>query len=391
MGFLTMGYALSGYRAELGETAVTIPDGIRKIDNRAFINQKQLTKVVMPESVEYIGSYAFAGCTNLREIIFSISPKRIGNHAFDDTPWLAAQGDFIIIGDTLHGYAGAGGNVRIPDGVKRIVKFLFYHNETITDLYLPDGLRIIERNAFNGCEHLCSVNLPDSVQYIGDCAFSGCKGIRTLSVPSGVKEIGIFAFSDTAWIEAKNEELTILGDGILYRCKTRRNKVILPQEIKRITKTAFLECSTMPVLVMQTAQGKLTVYGEDREFPVKEWEIMMQIVHESDPQKQETMFSKLNKNICKIPLALHMASVHGSAFFKEYLRHIVKKAMRMYITHDDTEAVSQMMQLGLVTSKNVDGFITYANTAGALESQMLLMHYKHEELGYKKPENAFRL
>ncbi len=58
---------------------------------------------------------------------------------------------------------------------------------------------------------------------------------------------------------------------------------------------------------------------------------------------------------------------------------------------DDPEAISQMMQLGLVTSKNVDGFITYAIAQNALESQMLLMHYKHEQLGYKKPENAFRL
>ncbi len=392
MAFLIKGDKLRRYEPEAEETTVVIPDGIRRICRYSFQEQKQLTSIIIPDGVEAIGQDAFAGCTGLREIRFPASLKEIEMYAFKgctnlekihfssppqqahipsvfrDTPWLAAQGDFIIIKDTLYECRKKDAVIRIPDGVRHIRPYVFYRREKLTQVYLPDGLLTIERDAFSQCKNLGSINIPDTVQYIG-----------------------WYAFANTSWMENKTEEFTILGDGILYRCRSQAKKVVLPQKVKRITLHAFRECSSMTGLVTQTAHGNLTVYEAGREFPVEEWERMMAIVHESDPQKQEERFAELKKASCKIPLALYMTRLSDRPFFHAYLRRMCKRTVELFITHDDTEAISQMMQLGLVTSKNVDGFITYANTAGALESQMLLMHYKHEQLGYKKPENAFRL
>lgn len=392
MAFIIEGNKLRRYEPETEETTVIIPDGIRRICRYCFKEQKQLTSVIIPEGVEAIGQDAFAGCMGLREIRFPASLKEIEMYAFKectnlervhfslppeqahifssfrDTPWYAAQGDFIIIGDTLYECRKKDAIIRIPDGVRHIHPYVFYHREKLTQMHLPDGLLTIGRDAFSQSKHLCSIYIPDTVQYIG-----------------------YYAFENTAWLENKTEEFIILGDGILYHCQSQAKMIVLPQEVKRITAWAFHECSGMTGLVTQTPQGNITLYEAGTFFPVDEWERMMEIVHENDPQKQEERFAELKKASCKIPLALYMTKLSERPFFHTYLRRMCKRTMELFITYDDTEAVSQMMQLGLVTSKNVDGFISFANTTGAFESQMLLMHYKHEELGYKKPENAFRL
>ena len=84
------------------DEVVTIPDGIRKIDKKAFYNNKTIVKAILPDSVEIINSSAFAECPNLEQIILSDNSRLglIGEAAFKNDKKLdtsfAANVDRIV-------------------------------------------------------------------------------------------------------------------------------------------------------------------------------------------------------------------------------------------------------------------------------------------------------
>ena len=63
-------------------TSVTIPNGVTKIDDYAFLNCINLTMVSIPKSVTAIGTKAFASCFNLSTITIPNSVTSIGDEAF---------------------------------------------------------------------------------------------------------------------------------------------------------------------------------------------------------------------------------------------------------------------------------------------------------------------
>lgn len=63
-------------------TEITIPEGIRYLDERVFSGCEQLQKVSLPETLRWINSYAFNGCSRLSEITIPESVTQIGNNTF---------------------------------------------------------------------------------------------------------------------------------------------------------------------------------------------------------------------------------------------------------------------------------------------------------------------
>lgn len=63
-------------------TDLEIPDGVKKIGNRAFDHCKSLTNVTIPNSVTKIGKNAFSGCTNLSSITIGNGVEKIESSAF---------------------------------------------------------------------------------------------------------------------------------------------------------------------------------------------------------------------------------------------------------------------------------------------------------------------
>lgn len=66
------------------EKSITIPDGIVKIGNCAFMKCKDLESVIIPNSVTYIDDYAFNNCSNLKEVTMPTSLSHIGNFVFEN-------------------------------------------------------------------------------------------------------------------------------------------------------------------------------------------------------------------------------------------------------------------------------------------------------------------
>ena len=103
-------------------TGVTIPEGVRYINDGAFKNCTSLKNVKIPKSVQKIGEYAFYECSSLSSVTFSVGLKSIENNAF--------------------GYCEALKKVVLPEGLEKL-----------------DG-------AFCGCYNLENITFPSSLSEI---------------------------------------------------------------------------------------------------------------------------------------------------------------------------------------------------------------------------------
>ena len=131
---------------------------------------------------------------------------------------MGVQNDFVIKEGVLEKYEGAGGSVRIPDGVSKIADSAFSRCSGVTEVVVPDrvteicshaffcctdlqravlpsGLSAISVGMFWGCEQLEEIRIPEHVKKIDAFAFEGCTSLRTIKVPESVREIGAGAWN----------------------------------------------------------------------------------------------------------------------------------------------------------------------------------------------------
>ena len=83
-----------------------IPDGITKLEQKAFKDCESLVNIIIPSSIKNVGQLAFFGCKSLVSIT-------------------------------------------IPDGIDRIEQGVFRNCQSLTSIYLPETITEIEEEAFN--------------------------------------------------------------------------------------------------------------------------------------------------------------------------------------------------------------------------------------------------
>ena len=83
--------------------AVTVPDGVKYIEDQAFYKCTSLTDISFPESLVHIGYRAFGNCTLRKAVVLPASLKGIGYGAFTDSgaPAYVFRGTDTVINDTL--------------------------------------------------------------------------------------------------------------------------------------------------------------------------------------------------------------------------------------------------------------------------------------------------
>ena len=106
---------------------------------------------------------------------------------------MAEEDDFEIQGGRLCHYAGAGGDVVIPEGVTTIAEYVFKDCETLTSVHIPKGVTLIEERAFQGCRKLTAITIPEGVTEIGTNAFADT-GLTTVTIPASVHTMGYNPF-----------------------------------------------------------------------------------------------------------------------------------------------------------------------------------------------------
>lgn len=221
-------------------TDIVIPDGVQRIGNAVFIDNKTLRSVTLPKSLHWIGQGAFAHCENLKSITIPASVTFIDRLAFSDsgleeiniegkpeirlwafdgTPYkanefkkhggLVRDNVLLSVNPELTEYT-------IPSDVKIIGRDAF-KNSKIKEIDIPKGVTKLDICAFSYSE-LERISLPDTLRVIESYAFSNCENLTELTVPKSVTDIDTGAFQDlqncvlTILNESDDEELFRISD-----------------------------------------------------------------------------------------------------------------------------------------------------------------------------------
>ena len=156
-------------------TELVLPVGITAIGDEAFLDHVSMEAVTLPDGLLTIGNRAFEG-TQLSSLILPESVTSIGDAAFLDTPMIsvtfAENGNLTAIGADA------------------------FRNTELSEVNLKPGLERIGNRALLECEHLTAVTLPDTITEIGDQAFQG-SGITALTLPEQLLTLGAYAFEGT--------------------------------------------------------------------------------------------------------------------------------------------------------------------------------------------------
>lgn len=134
-------------------TDITIPKGITKICDYAFVNCDTITNVVIPNSVISIGDSAFNCCSNLK-------------------------------------------NISIPNSVVNIGKGAFSSCFNLEKVEIPDGIKIIKDYTFTSCEKLNSIIIPQSVKKIGYLAFDSDRNLSNVLFKGSKSQWNSIDFTD---------------------------------------------------------------------------------------------------------------------------------------------------------------------------------------------------
>lgn len=210
---------------------LTLPEGLKVIEDMAFCSCVNLTEVNLPDSLERVGSGAFADI-GAKELQLPENARKLSDVFWycsriklDSTgQWeygLLEDGTAVIAGFTsepgtltfptetdgipvtmiarvnrgkeLNWEMMSGiTKVVIPEGIKAVCYNGLAYCNNLTEVELPEGLEIISEGAFTSCP-LTSVQLPSSLKKIGKNAFNQHQ-IKEIVIPAGVQSIGPAAF-----------------------------------------------------------------------------------------------------------------------------------------------------------------------------------------------------
>jgi hypothetical protein len=149
-------------------TSVTLPQGLVKIGEQAFIYQVKLATVVIPNSVTEIGNEAFRQCSVLKSVDIPDSVTALGKMVF----YQAGIERFTL---------GKGINVIPPN--------LFYSCKLQSAVVIPEGVTEVGDSAFGGNYSFTSLTLPSTIKKIDSGAFSRCDSLTTVTIPDSIETI----------------------------------------------------------------------------------------------------------------------------------------------------------------------------------------------------------
>lgn len=214
------------------KSSYRIPDSVKKINDNAFFNCKELITIYLSEYLTEIGNYAFNKCTSLIHIIPRNRIATLSNGCFSNTsidrftipasvskigiaPFAACHKlskidvepenllfksiDGVLFsknGTTLINYPTGSikKNYSTPNSTEEISNGAFKGSKHIQQITISSKINCINNSAFSECPALCSVWLPNNIYDIQEFAFEGCISLKQINLPEGLKYIKSWAF-----------------------------------------------------------------------------------------------------------------------------------------------------------------------------------------------------
>ena len=254
---------------ESGLMSINIPDGVITIGKGAFQNCNSLTSATIPDSVISTDAYVFSGCFNLTSVTLSKN--------------------LTVISDMMFRMCFKLASITIPASVTSIGSNAFESCSSLTEVTIPNGVTTIGDRAFSACSNLIKMSIPSSVTSIGDTVFSSCNGIKAFEVasdnsaytsvdgvlftkdkktlvafpaaksssyiiPDGVTTIGISAFRDGEITDIDiPDSVTVISDTAFFSCQKLDN-IEIPDSVTSIGGHAFGYCENLYIHYLGTEE-----------------------------------------------------------------------------------------------------------------------------------------
>ena len=269
-----IGTVISKYTGN--EREVVIPDGVKRIEDGAFKDNKDIVSVVMPITLEYLGDEAFSGCTSLKRCMIhpNASVESIGKAAFKGCTALEelSQGYVKIIGDEAFMDCTALKELIVNSRCEKIGSSAFRNCTSLEYIVAPESLRKIGGDAFANCTKLKDVFIPmiDNIDDAFNKYFNGCTSLeRRLRlknepqlecVPGVVENDTLVQFDDTY-----TDCLTIpsyiknIAAGAFKDCRNLR-LINIPDTVEDIDEGAFCGCTNLEDVIIPDDSDIVTDY-----------------------------------------------------------------------------------------------------------------------------------
>ena len=272
------GLELSRYAGS--EKTVSIPDGIRVIGEKAFMQNENLEEIRFPESVRVVEAEAFTGCGNLERIFFSEGMERIMTRSFSfcrKITELEFPESLQYIGGRAFEFCSSLKRIKIKSRATRTAEHSFrgtpYFEEAMVrvnalsrssssrlagskaakagyeDLYIPEGVRNIDTWEFSGAP-VRTVSLPSSLATVGECAFRGCTGLVRVEMSPNTRYNTVRGPGGDIFADCSSLEEVVLRGPLLAggdAAGTGEHKNVLLQNFDR--RRTFANCNRMKRII----------------------------------------------------------------------------------------------------------------------------------------------
>lgn len=220
------GIASSAFYKQTDITSVSLPDGIKLIDESAFGSCANLKSIHIPDSVKEMGSSIFSHCSSLISVNIPKNIEKIPNYGFTGCTSLFS--------------------LTIPDTITTIGNGAFRGCTSMTTFTMPDSVISIGWEAFSNCTNLTSIVLPNKLQYIGWEAFKNCSALTEITIPEGVKSVQKWTFAGCSNLKAVDLSLGVetIKEAAFGWCKNL-SSITFSTKLKSIEKEAFVTCTSL--------------------------------------------------------------------------------------------------------------------------------------------------
>ena len=279
-----------------GPTSISIPAGVREIEEEFFRYFPDLVAVTVDEDNEYFCSEngvlynkdktVLILCPAAKEGTFTIpaSVTEIADEAFCGGKISAVvfHQNLEVIGDGAFNGCDALEELNLLQGLRKIGKNVFANCSKLAQVLIPATVESIGKGPFANCTKLEAIKLADGIS--GYCAVDGVlfdaekktliqypvgKGDDSYEVPAGVKAIGDMAFWGANDLE--NVQFPAGLDSIgkeAFNCCENLSAAIVPDGTTQIGDRAFWYCLSMDEI---TFPDSITQIGTDVIFSTKYW------------------------------------------------------------------------------------------------------------------------
>ena len=273
--------------------------------------------------------------------------------------------------------------VEIPDTVENIGKGAFQNCTNLKKVKLPNNIKELPNNLFLRCSKLENIELPESLLKIGDQCFFATN-LKNIVIPKNVYLIGNSAFTGVA-------EFTI-RDGFDYTVNkynlfTWLSEPIYDRETDgKIPDTySFIKNVVITILDDVTNDVKFKFF-----IPFKDKFDIFSISHvifrnnrldlgllDSQFQMIRDFENKTNYVYYRIKYPYKLTN-DNKDLFTRFIETNNLKIAEKYIDDNIVEPLVELDSLNIITEKNIDDLIEYANINRKFNSLSYLMNYKNK-------------